>query len=99
MKKLKLLLLLLFMVGLTNAQSILPSPTAEYCPNQEMTFTATITKPFQSLIGINGALVTVQPSPPVGSTFTFKGKFSDANEKQSFEVQYTDGSHYDFTIF
>ncbi len=48
------------------------------------------------MIGGNGCFVTQLPSVPVGSTFIFKGKFADANKKQWFTVNFTDGSHHDF---
>lgn len=78
------------------SQTISPSPNQEYCPEVEYTFTVTITKPFQNIIGESGSIVTQQPSLPVGSTFIFKGKFGDANQKQSFRVTFSDGSSYPF---
>lgn len=78
------------------AQSISPLQTDEYCPNTEYTFTATIPKIYQSMIGVSGAAVTQLPTSPVGSTFTFKGKFGDVNQKQIFRITYTDGTSYDF---
>ena len=72
--------------------TISPLDTNEYCPNTEYTFTATILKAFSSIIGTNGAIVTQAPVPPVGSTFTFKGKFGDVNQKQIFKVTFTDNT-------
>ncbi len=40
--------------------------------------------------------LTQLPTAPVGASFTFKGKFGDANQKQSFTVYYTDGTLFDF---
>lgn len=78
------------------AQTISPVQTGEFCPNTEYTFTVSIPKPYQSMIGINSASVTQTPASPVGSTFTFRGKFGDANQKQSFRINYADGSSFDF---
>ena len=78
------------------AQTISPAQTGEFCPNIEYTFTASIPKTYQSMIGIGSAVVIQPPASPVGSSFTFKGRFSDANQKQSFRVNYTDGTSYDF---
>ncbi len=77
-------------------QTISPSQSNEYCPNVEYTFTATITKPYSSMIGVGSCYVTQLPIPPVGTTFTFKGKFGDANQKQTFKINYTDGTFFDF---
>lgn len=68
------------------AQTISPAQTGEFCPNIEYTFTASIPKTYQSMIGIGSAVVIQPPASPVGSSFTFKGRFSDANQKQSFRV-------------
>ncbi|HEU5053084.1 MAG TPA: hypothetical protein VFT78_08220 [Hanamia sp.] len=42
MKQLSLLLAFIFVVKLSISQGIDPLPDAEYCPNVEYTFTATI---------------------------------------------------------
>jgi hypothetical protein len=83
----------IFMTAI-KCQTITPSIDNEYCPNTEYTFTVTIPKSYSSMIGIGGCYITQLPSPPVGSTFTFKGKFGDANQKQIFKINYTDGSSY-----
>ena len=77
------------------SQTVSPVQTGEFCPNIEYTFTVSIPKTFQSIIGNAGCSVTLQPLAPVGSTFTFKGKFEDANQKQWFRITYTDLSVYD----
>jgi hypothetical protein len=77
MKHLHLLTICLIMTKIMVAQTISPLQTNEYCPNVEYTFTATITKPYQSMIGVGSAIVTQLPTSPVGTTFTFKGKFGD----------------------
>lgn len=95
----KQILLFAFFCTLLNtviAQIISPSQSSEFCPNVEYTFTASIPKTYQSMIGTSSASVTQLPTSPVGSTFTFKGKFGDANQKQSFRVYYTDNTYYDF---
>lgn len=76
--------------------TISPSQNNEYCPGVEYTFTVTIPKPYQGMIAIGGCTITQYPFSPVGSTFTFKGKFGDFNQKQIFRVYYEDGTHYDF---
>ena len=80
----KRLLSLVFFYTILNtvySQSISPLQTGEFCPNVEYTFTASISKTYQSMIGMYSASVTQLPATPVGSTFTFKGKFGDANQK------------------
>lgn len=96
MKQILISCLCIFEFGIGNAQTISPSQNNEYCPNVEYTFTVTIPKSYQSMIGINGCYVTQQPSYPIGSTFTFKGKFGDSNQKQTFRIVYTDNSSQDF---
>ncbi|MDZ4807326.1 MAG: T9SS type A sorting domain-containing protein [Bacteroidota bacterium] len=76
--------------------TISPSQNDEYCPDIEYTFTATVSKPFSSMIGVGGCFLTQQPTPPVGTTFTFKGKFDDANQKQTFRIFHPDASQTDF---
>lgn len=76
--------------------SISPTQNDEYCPLTEYTFNATITKAYQSMIGIGGSTVTQLPQSPVGATFSFKGKFGDANQKQSFRIYHPDGTWTDF---
>jgi Secretion system C-terminal sorting domain len=96
MKYLLTTVLLCTLFAFANSQTISPVQTGEFCPNTEYTFTATITKPYQSMIGTSSASVTLLPTSPVGSTFTFKGKFGDANQKQAFKIYYTDGTSFDF---
>lgn len=72
-----------------DGQTITPSLSDEYCPNVEYTFTVTISKSFSSIVGEGGCIITQQPSNPVGSTFTFKGKFADLNQKQTFRVTFS----------
>lgn len=74
-----------------SSQTISPSQNGEYCPNVEYTFTATITKAYSSMIGEGGCYVTQLPAAPVGTTFTFKGKFDDVNKKQTFRINHPDG--------
>jgi hypothetical protein len=71
---------------------ISPSTNDEYCPGVEYTFTATITKAYSSMIGEGGCFVTQLPTPPVATTFTFKGKFGDANQKQIFRIFHPDNT-------
>ena len=96
MKQIITILFCSILLNVAKSQSILPLPTVEYCPGVEYTFTATIIKPYSSIIGEGGATITQVPTPPVGSTFTFKGKFADANQKQTFRVYFTDNTSYPF---
>jgi hypothetical protein len=78
--------------------TISPSQNNEYCPNTEYTFTASLPKAYSSMIGEGGCYVTQSPSGTGGYNITFKGKFADANQKQTFRIYYTDGSndYFDF---
>ncbi len=96
MKKIFLLFLFVKSFNVFSQPSISPSLTNEYYPDVEYTFTATITKSFSSITGEGGCYVTQQPSTPVGTTFTFKGKFADLNQKQTFKVFHPDNT---FTLF
>ncbi len=98
MKQLYLILVCFFLLNAANSESISPLITDEYCPNTEYTFNVTIPKSYSSISTLGGCYVTQLPTPPVGGTFTFKGKFADANQKQTFTINYTDGSHYDFVF-
>jgi hypothetical protein len=97
MKKIVSIILFGFAVLAVKAQpTITPSLDNEYCPGVEYTFTVTIPKPYLSMIGMGGCYITQPPQLPAGTTFTFKGKFDDANQKQTFKINYTDGISYPF---
>ncbi|MFZ6026005.1 MAG: hypothetical protein ACOYVG_16315, partial [Bacteroidota bacterium] len=96
MKKILSIFICSILFNVATSQSISPLLTDEYCPGVEYTFTATITKPYQSMIGEGGCFVTQLPASPVGTTFTFKGKFGDANQKQTFRIYFTDNTSYPF---
>jgi hypothetical protein len=97
MKHFLTLLLSNFLLVVALSQpTISPSQSNEYCPLTEYTFNVTITKSYQSMIGVGGCFVTQLPQSPVGSTFTFKGKFGDANQKQSFRIYHPDNTWTDF---
>ena len=78
------------------SQTVSPSVNNEYCPNTEYTFTVSISKTYSSMIGEGGCFVTQLPAFPVGTTFTFKGKFGDANQKQTFRIYHNDGTSTQF---
>lgn len=78
------------------SQSISPSLDNEYCPMMEYTFTASLPKPYSSMIGEGGCYLTQSPSGSGGYSISFKGKFADANQKQTFRVYFSDGSNYPF---
>ena len=96
MKQLYLILLTFLLIEAVNSESISPDVTTEFCPNTEYTFTVTISKGYSSISTSGGCYVTQSPTSPVGSTFTFKGKFIDVNAKQTFTINYTDHTHTDF---
>ena len=48
---------------------------------------------YQSLSVINGSSITLTPPLNSGSTFTFKGKFLDANQTQIFKVDYSNNGN------
>ena len=52
-----------FILQIANSQSISPLQTNEFCPGVEYTFTATITKPYSSMIGVGSCFVTQLPNP------------------------------------
>ena len=97
MKHLLSIVLFCTIFNIVYSQQISPVQTGEFCPNIDYTFTvSSLPKPFQSIIGNGGCFVTQQPTSPVGSTFTFKGKFGDANQKQGIRIYFTDGTFFDF---
>jgi hypothetical protein len=79
---------------ISTAQTIIPDQSSSVCPSQEIEFTVSLSKAYSSIVGIGGAIVTVSPYgvSTDKKSFKFKGKFNDVNEKQSFRVNYTDGS-------
>jgi hypothetical protein len=83
-----------------NAQTITPASSDELCPNTEYTFTVTMPagKTFSGIVSSNGSAVTQYPSTPVNGFLSFKGKFSDINQKQIFRLNYSDGSGFDFVF-
>lgn len=93
MKKTLLVGLCLTVLSISKAQyTISPSETSEYCPGVEYTFNVTTSKNYASMIGIGGCSVTQPPSGSPGTTFTFKGKFADANIKQTFRIDHPDNT-------
>lgn len=98
MKQIFTLLFLLFVVTQAGkAQTISPSQLDEYCPMAETVFTVTIigTQPSVSVTG--GATLLQQAyditSSGSNTTFKFKGRFSDVNQKQEFVVNYRNTSN------
>ena len=92
MKQILTIIFCSILLNVAKSQTISPLLTDEYCPGVEYTFTATITKPYSSMIGEGGCFVTQLPTPPVGTTFTFKGKFADANQNQRFRIYHPDNT-------
>ena len=58
MKGLFLLLIIVASCLTASSQSIFPPETNEYCPDTEYTFTVTLPKTYQSVIGGGGSYVT-----------------------------------------
>lgn len=96
MKQYILLLLSSLVIVFSNAQTISPSNSNEYCPNVEYTFTATLPKPYQSMIGEGGCIVMQPPSGTGMTAIAFKGKFGDFNLKKIFRIYFTDGTNYGY---
>jgi len=92
MRQLYCLVFSFLLFNVAKAQFIVPSQNDEYCPGTEYTFTVTIAKPYLNIVAEGGCYVTELPTSPVGSTFTFKGKFADLNQKQTFRIYYQDNS-------
>ena len=92
MKQILTIIFCSILLYVAKSQTLSPLQTDEYCLGVEYTFTATITKPYSSMIGVGGCFVPQLPTLPVGTTFTFKGKFADANQKQTFQINHPDGS-------
>src|SRR5690242_8651833 len=100
-QKLSISFIAVFASLILKAQTIAPNTSASFCPNQETEFTVTLTKAFSSMQAIGGATVTVLPYSISSDkkSFKFKGKFNDVNQKQTFEINYADGSTpYDFNF-
>ncbi len=51
MKQILTIIFCSILLNVAKSQTILPLQTDEYCPGVEYTFTATITKPYSSMIG------------------------------------------------
>ncbi len=94
MKKTTFILLLLGLISFSYAQEgVSPSNNNEYCPTVEYTFNVTIPGTYSSIIGNAGCTVTQAPynfsSSGGNNTFSFKGKFGDVNQAQTFAVNYS----------
>ena len=75
------------------AQTISPSQTAEYCPNTEVTFTATVPGVYTGMASTGYVLLTSIPTSTFNSntgvsTINFIAKFGDYNLTQGFIIYY-----------
>lgn len=74
-------------------QSISPDVDSEVCPNTEYTFSVTIPGSYSSITTVGGCLVTQSPynitTTSSTTSFNFKGKFQDANQTQTFQINYS----------
>lgn len=86
-----ILILLLNSIGYS--QTISPLETDEYCPNTVYDFTITLPSESTSptLSSQNGGSIIPNSVGVNGVTITFKGKFDDYNQTQTFLVAYTNG--------
>ena len=99
MKQLITLFICILILNVANGQpTISPLQTDEYCPGVEYNFTATLTNPYSSMIGEGGCYVTQYPSGSGGFTITFKGKFLDANNTQTFRINHPDNTQTAFVF-
>lgn len=99
-KKVSLFVLTILLFLTSIGQSISPSETIEFCPNQNITFTVTLpritdgTVPSvsswtNSPIVVSGINPTSIVNTPTQTTCTFVGKFRDVNINQVFRITYT----------
>lgn len=100
MKQTLLLLLsiLTFYIAVEAQPAILPDINSEYCPNTVITFTVTFAGNSPSVVGkaLNAAPSVVQQAYNINTTngvttFNFDGRFIDANNKQTFQLNYKYG--------
>lgn len=105
-----ILLLLCSFPFLLKAQDITPARSGEYCPGTNITFTVTI--PGQSVQNVSAKALNVPPvvvQQPFNIsvsggilTFSFVGRFTDNNNKQTFLITYTNqagqSATHDFTF-
>lgn len=100
----KLLLILVSFIGTlsTIAQSISPNETTEFCPGVNITFTVTLPRiadnTTPTVISWTNTPIVVSgvsdlTNTTTQTTFTFVGKFQDANQKQVFRVNYATTSN------
>jgi hypothetical protein len=101
MKKIYSLLISNFLFLVSIGQSISPDITNEFCPYSETTFSVMIPGELNS-ISSDLAQITVQPTSisydkdANKTTFTFKAKFSDNNQAQTFAVSRKSGAPVNF---
>lgn len=92
MKKIYTIVIILFTIIQTSySQTVSPLASAEYCPNTEYTFTVSLPQgsTYSNMFTSNGAMITQFPPSGSGSNFIFNGKFQDANQTQTFNVNYS----------
>jgi len=87
-----LVIIALLITTLVNAQiGVTPDRSAEYCPNDEYSFTVTsLPGKYKSIDASGGAIVTEAPTTTntAETNIKFKGKFSDNAGAQIFTVSY-----------
>lgn len=92
MKTLYSLALFIFAtIYVSYGQTTSPLETLEYCPNTQYTFTVSLPpgSTYTSMTSANGATITQYPLSGSGSVFNFSGRFQDANQSQTFTVNYS----------
>ncbi len=92
MKTLYSLALFIFAtIYVSYGQTTSPLQTLEYCPNTQYTFTVSLPpgSTYTSMTSANGATITQNPPSGSGSVFNLSGRFQDANQTQTFTVNYS----------
>jgi hypothetical protein len=74
----------------TYSQTISPIEANEFCPNVNTTFTVSgLPGTINSVVSFAGGCQVVQGASSNTAPFNFVGRFSDANLKQTYRVNYT----------
>jgi hypothetical protein len=94
-KELSIAIAIMLLCQIAGAQTVTPNTSTQFCPNQETEFTVTLSKAYSSLEALNGSIITESPYnvSQDKKSFKFKGKFTDVNKKQTFRINYADGSN------
>jgi hypothetical protein len=90
MKRIYFILFGFFVTQYCFSQTISPATTTEFCPNVETTFNISVPGTYDNISVSGGCFITTSPYSITTSggntTFSFKGKFIDSNQTQTFTV-------------